>query len=588
MNKELKRFLEGIPFWLIAITIVAILYDYGYPHSKPTGEILQFCYRVVVAVAAFALVSRYLFFGFRPKRAIWITDSLLFVVFVITVFGTVNDLNATFDSVFSDFMNHRLWIRAVIMMAFFRELSHQRFYLSSFRFNPAQLFIGSFVIIILFGAILLLLPNATHDGISLVDALFTSTSAVCVTGLIVVDTGSYFTFFGQLVILGLFQIGGIGIMTFTSFFSYFFKGETTFESQLMLNQVVSSDRLSQVFDTLRRIIITTFSVELVGTVLIFFSVREDLFADIYDKTFFSVFHAVSGFCNAGFSTLSNSLYDADFRFIYSFQMVVALLFVFGGLGFPIVFNITGTIKDIIRFRWLNTKLRKSIFYHPEHFNVNSKIVLTTTALLLFLGTLMFYILEYNNTLQEHNWYGKIVTAFFGASTPRTAGFNSVDTSALHVSTILMVIGLMWIGASPGSTGGGIKTSTFALAFMNCLKIARGRDKIQIFKREVSNISVNRASAIILMSLVFLSISIFLITVLDGEVGLLNIVFECFSAFSTVGLSLGVTSEFSGASKMVLIFTMLIGRVGTLSLLIALVKKAKYQKYNYPTEDVLIN
>lgn len=588
MRKRLQPFFEAIPFWLITLTILVIIYDFGFPHGDRIDEVLQVSYRVVILISAVALLSRYVLFSFQPRRSIWLTDGLLFLLFVSTIIWSVHDAGAEQSEGWFDFLDDRLWIRIVILLAFFRELSHQRFYLSRFQFNPAQLFIGSFIVIILFGAILLLLPNATHDGISLIDALFTSTSAVCVTGLIVVDTGSYFTIFGQLVILGLFQIGGIGIMTFTSFFSYFFKGGTTFESQLMLNQVVSSDRVSQVFSTLGRIIVTTFTVELIGAALILVSLREGLFEGFSEEVFFSVFHAVSGFCNAGFSTLSNSLYDVDFRFLYSVQMIVAVLFIFGGLGFPIVFNIAGTIKHFVKLRWLNKNWRKTIFYRPENFNVNSKIVIITTAGLLTFGTVMFYILEYNNTLQEHNWYGKIVTAFFGAATPRTAGFNTVDTSALHISTVLVVIMLMWIGASPGSTGGGIKTSTFAVAFMNCIKIARGRNKIEVFKRELSNISISRATAIIFMSLIFIWISVFIVSLFDGHLGMVNIVFECFSAFSTVGLSLGVTADFSSASKLVLVFTMLIGRVGTLSLIIALIKKAKYQRYNYPTEDVLIN
>ena len=588
MKNRLKPFLEAIPFWLITLAILAILYDFGFSHSERVGEVLQVCYRLVIVVAAIALLSRYLIFKFRPKRIIWFTDGLLLLLLAITIIWSATGLGTVLDERWLSFLGHRLWIRLLILLAFFRELSHQSIYLSKFHFNPAQLFIGSFIIIILFGTILLLLPNATHEGISLVDALFTSTSAVCVTGLIVVDTGSYFTIFGQMVILALFQIGGIGIMTFTSFFSYFFKGGSTFESQLMLNQVISTDRVSQVFTTLRRIIITTFTVEIIGAAFILVSLREGLFQDFSEEVFFSVFHAISGFCNAGFSTLSNSFYDADFRYMYSVQIIVAMLFVFGGLGFPIVFNVAGTFRHFIKFRWLKKNWHKNIFYTPESFNVNSKIVLTTTALLLVAGTVVFYILEYNNTLQEHNWYGKIITAFFGAATPRTAGFNTVDTSALQIPTILMVIMLMWIGASPGSTGGGIKTSTFAVAIMNCIKIARGRNKIEVFKRELSEMSISRSGAIIIMSLGFIWLSIFIVSLLDRQLGLLNIVFECFSAFSTVGLSLGVTEDFSEASKVVLVFTMLIGRVGTLSLIIALIKKAKHQRYNYPTEDVLIN
>ena len=205
-----------------------------------------------------------------------------------------------------------------------------------------------------------------------------------------------------------------------------------------------------------------------------------------------------------------------------------------------------------------------------------------------MGTLGFYILEYNNTLAEHNWFGKIVTAFFGAATPRTAGFNTVDMQALNVSTLMLIFMLMWIGASPASTGGGIKTSTIAIAALNFVSLGKGKDRIEVYKREVSSNSIRRAFAIISLSLMVISIAIFLMTIFEKDIAIIDIAFEAFSAYSTVGLSTGITSSLSSSSKIVLIFTMFIGRVSMLTLLIATLRKAKHLNYRVPTDEILIN
>ena len=208
--------------------------------------------------------------------------------------------------------------------------------------------------------------------------------------------------------------------------------------------------------------------------------------------------------------------------------------------------------------------------------------------LTIVGTIMFYIIEYHNTLQEHHGIGKFITALFGATTPRTAGFNTIDMSALHFSTVMMIFLLMWVGASPASTGGGIKTNTFAIAILNFLSLAKGKAKIEVYRREIADISVRRAFAVISLSLLVIGLAIMLISIFDSEKSLLDIAFECFSAYSTVGLSLGITASLSGFSKLVLIVVMFVGRVSMLSILIAVVRKVKEQNYRYPKEEISIN
>jgi Trk-type K+ transport system membrane component len=440
------------------------------------------------------------------------------------------------------------------------------------------------LVIIFIGSFLLILPNATYNGISFLDALFTSTSAVCVTGLAVVDTATHFTLFGQTIILILIQVGGLGILTFASYFSYFFKGGTTYENQLALSDMTNSKKLGEVFSTLKYIILITFGIEFFSGVLIFTSIDSSNFASQSDRLFFSAFHSISAFCNAGFSTLTDSLYDTGFRFNYYLQLIIILTFVFGGLGFPIVVN----ILKFLKYKFITLTSPRKSKHRPWVLNLDSRITLITTLSISLVSFIIFYFLEYNNTLAEHNGFGKMVTALFGATTPRTAGFNTIDTKTIAFPTLMMVFLLMWIGASPQSTGGGIKTSTFAIATLNILSLAKGKSRIEIFRREISDMSVRRAFAIISLSLVVIGFAIMFISILDPEKQLVDIAFECFSAYSTVGLSLGITANLSSASKLVVIMVMFVGRISMLSMVIAVFNKIKHKNYSYPKEEITIN
>jgi Trk-type K+ transport system membrane component len=381
-------------------------------------------------------------------------------------------------------------------------------------------------------------------------------------------------------------LGGLGILTFTSYFSYFFKGGSTYENQISLSDMNSSQKLGEVFSTLKYVLLITFYIELSSAILIYTSLDDSLFKSQGEQIYFSVFHAISGFCNAGFSTLNDSLFETGFRFNYYLQLVIIMTFVLGGLGFPIVVNLINYLKYKISLLINFAKAGQN--YRPWVLNLNSRITLITTMALTGVAFVIFYILEYKNTLVEHSGFGKIVTALFGAATPRTAGFNTVDMNSLAFPTVMMIFLLMWIGASPASTGGGIKTSTFAIATLNILSLAKGKSRIEVFRREIADISVRRAFAIIALSLIVIGLGVMLISIFDNEKGLMNIAFECFSAYSTVGLSLGITADLSNISKFVLIVVMFVGRVSMLSIVIAIFKKVKYKNYNYPTEEITIN
>ncbi|HMQ86451.1 MAG TPA: potassium transporter TrkG [Flavilitoribacter sp.] len=566
-----------IPFWLGLIAVFTAIYDLGFDNTQKVQNELLWIYDVVIIVGIASLLIRYFADAQRNRRTVRLFDliSLVFLsVLLVHIIGWIR----------LPVFHRRLWTYMAVLLVFIREFSSLEIRIKRTFINPAQLFIASFFLMVSAGAALLMLPKATHDGISLIDALFTSTSAVCVTGLIVVDTGTYFTDFGLLIILFLIQIGGLGIMTFASYFSYFFKGGSTYENQLMLHDMTNTEKIGEVFSTLKKIILLTLGIEATGAVLIFTTLDPKLFSALGDRIFFSVFHSVSSFCNAGFSTLGNSLYEETYRFNYPLHLIIALLFILGGIGFPIAFNFMSYIKHLLIRRLSSGKER----YKPWVINLNTRIVLITTGILLIGGTILFYIFEYDNTLAEHNGFGKVVTAFFGAATPRTAGFNSVDLTKMHFSTIMVTFLFMWIGASPASTGGGIKTSTIAIATLNFLSIARGKSRVEVFRREVSDISIRRAFAIISLSLIVIGFSIFLIATFDSGKDLLSIAFESFSAYSTVGISLGITPHLNSAGKVIIILTMFIGRVSMLSILVALFRKVKSTKYKYPTEEILIN
>ncbi|QYA25647.1 ATPase [Gramella sp. MT6] len=585
-NERFLTYLNRFSFLLSLITILVALYDLGFRHMQREEEQLNHFYFGALIIGVVAILLRYFLFRVHFRLKVRIFDTVLGALFGFLIIIKIDGVLESFP--FLEFMNKMVYLYLAALIYFIREFSTVEFNFKNQYLNPAQLFITSFLLIILAGTALLMLPKATHEGISLLDALFTSTSAVCVTGLIVVDTGSYFTLFGQTIILLLMQIGGLGIMTFASYFSYFFRGQTSYQNQLMLKDATNSEKIGEVFSVLKKILFITFIVEFLGAFFIYFSLDKSEISQIGDRLFFSIFHAVSGFCNAGFSTLQNSLYEPEFRFNYTLHIIIALLFILGGIGFPIVLNIYKYIKYAITNLFLKIRNNRPLPYSPWVINLNTRIVIFTTFVLLSVGTVGFYAFEYNNTLSEHGWFGKIVTAFFSAATPRTAGFNSIDISALNFSTLMMMFLLMWIGASPASTGGGIKTSTIAVATLNFFSLARGKDRIEVYRREISHASIRRAFAIISLSLMVIGISIFLIATFDQDKSLLNIAFESFSAYSTVGLSTGITADLSSYSKVVIIFTMFIGRVSMLTLLIAMLRRVKHLNYRYPTDEILIN
>ena len=450
------------------------------------------------------------------------------------------------------------------------------------RTNPSLILAGSFLIFILVGTGLLMLPRATYHGISFMDALFTATSATCVTGLVTVDVPSTFTLEGQILIILLIQIGGLGVMTLM--------GNTSLYNQLMVGDMISSNSLNSLLSTLLYILGFTLAIEGIGMAVIWFSVHGTLGMTLQEELFFSAFHSVSAFCNAGFSTLpggmGNPAVMQNHNLLY---ITLGLLIALGGIGFPILVNLYETVAYYLQAgkHWLlhrSGRFRKKVHLY----NLNTKIVLVATVFLLIGGTLLIAILEWNRSFAGMPVADKWVHAFFNSSCPRTAGFASVGLTSLSTQTLLLMVVLMMIGGGTQSTSGGVKVNVFAVVLINLWAVVRGTDRVAILRRELSHDSIRRSNAALILYLLLAFLAIFLLSMLEPEAGLLAVTFECVSALSTVGSSLDLTPTLGNDSKLLVILLMYIGRVGAFTLLTGLVRQEKKRNYRYPSDNIIIN
>lgn len=579
-----KSSLTNIVIWFLDLgLLVFLIFDFGFENFQDFRQ-----YKLIVLPSLlFALIS-FNFYNYRAYKSDLVVRRnskvnltiLLFLIVLEVVMILANYETSLLETLFKA----RYVIEYGLLVYFFIRLTFLLRRVYSIYFNPAILFVGSFAIIALFGTFLLMLPGATTSGITFTDALFTATSATTVTGLIVVDTAKDFTLFGQIIIMILFQLGGLGMLTFTSFFAYFFKSGASFKESLYMKDILGHEKLNSVMRMVMQIVVFSLILEGIGAVLIYHSLSH--LDSSGSRGFFAVFHAISAYCNAGFSLASDGLFDSGLRFNYYMQWVVMGLIVFGGLGYHIAYNVIQYFKKL--FNNLFSKKANRLFI-SRVINLNTKIVLYTTMILIAAGTIFFLFSEQQTILLAHETvFGKITTGMFSSITSRTAGFNTVDMASFTIPGILFMIFLMWVGASPASTGGGIKTSTFALATLNIFAIARNKKHIEIGTRRIAVEAVQRAFAIISISLTTIATGILLLLIFNPEFTLIQIAFEVVSAFGTVGLSLGITSQLSEYSKYVIIFVMFFGRIGLLNLMIGLLRSVGKANYTYPEENILIN
>ena len=448
--------------------------------------------------------------------------------------------------------------------------------------SPGLVFTLSFALLIVVGTLLLKTPHATQQGISWIDALFVATSAVCVTGLSPVDISTVLTQHGQWVLLGLIQVGGLGIMTLTYFFAYFTAGGVSLRNRIGLQDLLSEENLSHVGTVLALIIVFTFGVELAGAFLIHAALAGTPQAPD-NLPFFALFHSISAFCNAGFSTLSSGLADPRVQGERGFLSVIMLLIVLGGLGFPVVKNFWEFAAGAVKRR-LGLRLQA-----PPRLTANSRIVLVTTTALLAGGTLLLWLTEFafgrgaGVVAAESPWF----TALFHSVTARTAGFNVTPVEALLPASAALMMFLMFVGGSPSSTAGGIKTSTLALAFLSLRRVLLGRRDIEAFGRRLPDDLANRALATLLVAMGFITAVAVSLCALHPELPAADLVFEAVSAVGTVGLSRALTPQLGESAKLVLVAAMLVGRIGVLTFLLGFITRRQPTGLRLPETNVVL-
>lgn len=563
-----------------------LVYEFGFKIAPETHRQIFVAYQIFLQIFLLTGVIRILLNPreFRHEKGFWIEVAVMLALLGIVV---INSILEEKDIPELHKINH---IVSYVLLIFISTIQVSKEIVSTLQrhLKPELMFAYSFLFIILLGAFLLMLPRAHRGNLEFVDALFTSASAVCVTGLTVVDISSSFTVTGQVILLSLIQIGGIGVMTFTSFIAMSFFSQTSFQDQMALKSILNEESMNNIFKTLFYTLFTTLFIEMAGTYLLWVQIRELDTSLIPNKFFFSLFHSVSAFCNAGFSTLSENLYSPIVRNLYGFQSWIAILIILGGIGFPIVFNYSRLINHKIRN--LFYRLTGSSRRMPSHVRIVStttRTVITFTLILLVAGTILFLFFEYNNSLKHLTTGGKVATSFFAAVTPRTAGFNNLPTVSFLPQTIFLTLILMWIGASPMSTGGGIKTTTFAVALKSMYSVVRGKKQAELFNRQLTPENVNRAAAIILLSILWIGFATTLISITDPQGTVKQILFEVTSALSTVGLTLDFTPTLSDSGKIIISITMFVGRVGLITLLSGVFHQQPAKTYAYANDTVIL-
>jgi trk/ktr system potassium uptake protein len=445
------------------------------------------------------------------------------------------------------------------------------------RKSVSSLIISSFLATIFIGSVLLMLPfSTTYGSINPADALFTSASAVTVTGLIVVDTATYFTPFGQLVILVLLQIGGLGFMTFSTFGILVMGESFSLKDRSIIENDFTVGSYKNIKELVVKIIVVTFGVELTGAILLYLKFTN--LKGIH-RVFSAIFHSISAFCNAGFSIFSNSF--ENYRSDWGVNVILMILIILGGIGF-LVINEMGVFANF-QFK----KLRKHKNKKPFRFSLHSKLVTVSSGILILAGFLVIFLEELLNNQSNLDLGTNVLVSLFQSVSTRTAGFNTVNFNYLSSASLFVMILLMFIGASPGSTGGGIKTTSASVVVGYFRSQLRGIDRIDIFYRNIPAKTVEKAFIVILISFVLISFFFVLLLTLEPKKEMGDLLFETVSAFGTVGLSKGITSDLSILSKLVVSLTMFVGRIGPLTLLIALAKKESRAIRKYPEENIMI-
>jgi len=461
--------------------------------------------------------------------------------------------------------------------------------------NPTRTLIASFLFLIISGAGFLMLPRAAgkdKENLSFIDALFTSTSATCVTGLIVKNTGEDFSLMGQVVILALIQLGGLGIVVFGAVFALLLGQALSLRESVAMQDLLSARTLSRLGNMIAFIFVGTVAIEAIGAVTMF-GMWDDVpgrVSTIHEQWFCSIFHSISSFCNAGFSLFSDSF--VSYSSSWGVFLVVCPLIILGGLGFSVLYDLANILADRVKrffMKSFNKQYRFSM-EAPKRMRLQTKIVLCVSAALIVLGAGAILLFERYAGGSGQDREADVLGALFQSITARTAGFNTVDISSMSASSRFVLILLMFIGGSPGSTAGGIKTVTLAVVIMTAVTALRKRGEVEMFRRSIRVAIVGRAITITLLFATVLFVATLALSITENsnaDANMSDIMFEAGSALGTVGLTTGLTPDLTDAGKLIIIIVMLVGRLGPLTLLAALTFNIKPVQYNYPDEAIIV-
>lgn len=589
-----SRYLQRLDGVLVTSALIAVVLRFGLPDLATlfvqllslliVGSIVSLCTSSVV---------RYLFS--RHRYQFLTSERTILGIHAFWVAGLVPLL--LFGTGGEDYFEQRWelvlrWSEIVILLRAAVGGAEAVRNLHQIGFSPALVLVTSFVALIFCGTILLALPAARIPGAELSStypiwliALYTSTSASCVTGLVIVDTGSYWSPAGQFIIMCLIQIGGLGIMTFGGFVGLISGRATQVGEDVMFRDLFDSDQIVNVRKMMLAILLFTLGSELLGAILLWGMWPELPFGQ---RVFYCCFHSIAAFCNAGFALPKNNANLIGYGGLWQVWGVIAGLVIVGGLGFGVLNDTATYLKTIL----LNQLRGRSFLrgHRPiARLGVNSGLVLLTTLVLLVGGTAGLYFLDDDGAIGSlQNPWDRLSAAWFQSVIARTAGFNTIDIAQLHVSSKLLIMALMFIGASPVSTGGGIKTTNLAIGVLSLITILRGRDHVEIWGRSISDSIVRKAATIMGTGGVIVIAATMCLCIFEGQQSqFLDYLFECTSAFATVGLSTGISGKLSQPSLLVITVTMFIGRVGQLTLFVALAGRVAGAHYQYPNERIAL-
>jgi trk system potassium uptake protein TrkH len=589
--KNLRRF-KVVSILVSLLAIGCLLTLHGFNFDDETNRML----RLVVEFSFGFYVFHYLvkvLYDFSPLQFIkdnWFEGSM---VFLLMVEGASVNLFDTFllQSLFEYMGVESAGALSVVFLQFylfivvFFELSDNTNLISNIKLHPSTIFISSFLVIIGFGTALLMMPAMTvADGsMRFIDAIFTSVSATCVTGLAAVNTATFFTYTGQFVIMLLMKLGGLNIVSFAYLAAFLNRVGFGVKQDDIIEDFITKDAFYNAKGMLLKVFSISLIIELVGGLMIYLLITPDMpFDSEGDKIFFGIFHSISSFNNGGFSTVVDGMYTDFLRESYLMHAVVALLILLGAFGFTVMFDLfsPSLMRERLRHPWKR----------PQ---ISTMLAVRTHVILIIVGAVLYLVAEWDTTLAGLNFTEKNITAIFQSISSRSAGLNTADVHSMSMATIMMLVFMMFVGGNTFSTAGGIKTSTFAIICINTYSVIRGKKNVEVLGRTIPNDIVLKALTVLVTFAGGMIICTYLLCLTEPQIlamedrGFMDLLFEEVSAFSTCGLSTGITGMLSDSGKTILIFSMFIGRLGTLSIIFAFARKILTTNYSYPTEHIMV-